>query len=217
MQAIIPSLPVFAGFLAASFVLAVTPGPGVFYIVTRSATQGRAAGFASVAGVALGNLGNATAASLGLAAIFAVSSMAFVVVKYTGAAYLIYLGVRALRAGTTAEGFPADAALPAIATRRIFVDGFVVALLNPKTAIFFAAFLPQFLPETTGPLQAIALGGIFVLIAAATDSCYALASGAIRPWLLRGSALRSAGRYVSGGAFIGLGVLAALTGQRAKS
>jgi threonine/homoserine/homoserine lactone efflux protein len=143
--------------------------------------------------------------------------MAFVVVKYTGAAYLIYLGVRALRAGTTAEGFPADAALPAIATRRIFVDGFVVALLNPKTAIFFAAFLPQFLPETTGPLQAIALGGIFVLIAAATDSCYALASGAIRPWLLRGSALRSAGRYVSGGAFIGLGVLAALTGQRAKS
>ena len=217
MQAILPSMPVFVAFLAASFVLAFTPGPGVFYIVTRSATQGRAAGIASVAGVALGNLGNAVVASLGLAAIFAVSSMAFVVVKYTGAAYLIYLGVRTLRAGRASEETSGKAVMPAVAKRRIFADGFVVALLNPKTAIFFAAFLPQFLPEGTGPLQSIALGGIFVLIAATTDSCYALASGAVGPWLQRGSALRNAGRYVSGGAFIGLGLLAAITGQRAKA
>jgi threonine/homoserine/homoserine lactone efflux protein len=217
MQAILPSMPVFVAFLAASFVLAVTPGPGVFYIVTRSATQGRAAGIASVAGVALGNLGNASAASLGLAAIFAVSSMAFVVVKYTGAAYLIYLGVNALRAPRTSAVRAGVTVLPAVAKRRIFADGFVVALLNPKTALFFAAFLPQFLPEGSGPRQSIALGGIFVLVAASTDSCYALASGAVGPWLQRGSALRKAGRYVSGAAFIGLGLLAALTGQRAKA
>jgi len=217
MQAIIPSMPLFAAFLAASFVLAVTPGPGVFYIVTRSATQGRAAGIASVAGVALGNLGNACAASLGLAALFAVSSMAFVAVKYLGAAYLVYLGLRMLRSNPAAESGLGGAAPPALATRRIFADGFVVALLNPKTAIFFAAFLPQFLPAGTGPLGTCVLGGIFVLIAATTDSCYALASGAVRPWLLRGSALRSIGRYVSAAAFIGLGVLAAMTGQRAKS
>src|ERR1700758_3964577 len=126
------STPMFAAFLAASFVLAVTPGPGVLYIVTRSATQGRAAGLASVAGVALGNLGNATAASLGLAAIFAISSVAFTAVKYLGAAYLIYLGVQALRSGASAVGAKASgsadgSALPAAALRRIFADGFLVA------------------------------------------------------------------------------------------
>jgi len=217
MQTIIPAMPVFAAFLAASLVLAITPGPGVFYIVTRSATQGRAAGIASVAGVALGNLANATGASLGLAAIFAVSSMAFLVVKYVGAAYLIYLGVRALRAAGSFEESAGTCASPAVATRKIFADGFLVALLNPKTAIFFAAFLPQFLPPSTGPVQTIVLGGIFVLIAATTDTCYALASGAVRPRLLRAGALRGIGRYASASVFIGLGVLAGLTGQRAKS
>jgi threonine/homoserine/homoserine lactone efflux protein len=216
MPDLLPSLPLLAAFLAASFVLAVTPGPGVLYIVTRSATQGRGAGLASVAGVALGNLGNAMAASLGLAAVFAISSAAFVLVKYLGAAYLVYLGVRAL-ASTAPVTAPEQAPLAALAMRRIFLDGFVVALFNPKTALFFAAFLPQFLSPAAGPLQAIAMGAIFVLIAATTDSCYALASGAVQPWLKRAGGAGRIGRYLSGGVFIGLGILTAVSGQRSKA
>src|SRR5437868_8654587 len=97
MLDLLPPFPLLGAFLVASFVLAVTPGPGVFYIVARSVTQGRLSGLASVAGVALGNLGNAVGASLGLAALFAVSSLAFTVVKYLGALYLVWLGVQALR------------------------------------------------------------------------------------------------------------------------
>jgi threonine/homoserine/homoserine lactone efflux protein len=216
VHAFFPSTPVFAAFIAASLVLAVTPGPGVFYIVTRGATQGRAAGLASVAGVALGNLGNAIAASLGLAALFAISSLAFTIVKYLGAVYLIYLGVRALRS-RAAAGPAAELPLRVVTLRRIFADGFVVALLNPKTTLFFAAFLPQFLPPAAGPAQTIAMGAITVLIGATTDTCYALASGAVKPWLARGGGVRDIGRYVSGGAFIGLGLLTAFTGQRTKT
>ena len=215
MQSFFPPTPLFAAFLAASLVFTVFPGPAVFYIVTRGATQGRSAGLASVAGIALGNLGNALAASLGLAALFAISSVAFTIVKYTGAAYLIYLGVRALRARAQ-PGTDAGAPPRVTRLRRIFTDGFVVALFNPKTTLFFAAFLPQFLPASATPAQTIAMGAITVLIGATTDSCYALASGAVKPWLARGGA-KGIGRYVSGGAFIGLGLLTALTGQRTKA
>jgi threonine/homoserine/homoserine lactone efflux protein len=204
----------FGAFLVASFVLAVTPGPGVFYIVARSVTQGRLSGLASVAGVALGNLGNAIGASLGLAAIFAVSSLAFTVVKYAGALYLVYLGVQALRAPSVAT--TSDAPLTREDLGRIFRDGFVVALFNPKTAIFFAAFLPQFMGAAQVAFaQSIALGVIFVLLAAITDSIYALTAGAVRPWLQRAKGATALGRYVSGAAFIGLGLLTALSSQRA--
>jgi len=217
----IVSPPLFAAFLAASFVLAVTPGPGVLYIVTRSATQGRAAGLASVAGVALGNLGNATAASLGLAAIFAISSVAFTAVKYLGAAYLIWLGVQTLRSrassGRGASDQRSKGERPIAMLRRVFTDGFLVALFNPKTALFFAAFLPQFLPASAGSYQTVALGAIFVLIAAVTDTCYALASGAVGPWLSRGNAAAGIGRTISGSVFIGLGLLTAFTGQRSRA
>lgn len=215
MQSFFPPAPLFAAFLAASLVFTVFPGPAVFYIVTRGATQGRGAALASVAGVALGNLGNAVAASLGLAALFAISSIAFTVVKYAGAAYLIYLGVRALRTRSQ-PGPDAGARPPAARLRPIFTDGFVVALFNPKTTLFFAAFLPQFLPASATPAQTIAMGAITVLIGATTDSCYALASGAVKPWLARGGA-GSLGRYVRGGAFIGLGLLTALTSRGTKT
>ena len=134
----LPAPPLLAAFVLASLVLAVTPGPGVLYIVTRSLAQGRRAGLASVAGVALGNFGNALGAALGLAALFELSSWAFTVVKYAGAGYLVWLGVKALRAPVAAASMAAGA--PSAATaRRLFRDGFVVALLNPKTALFFAA------------------------------------------------------------------------------
>jgi threonine/homoserine/homoserine lactone efflux protein len=200
-------------FLIATFVLAVTPGPGVLYIVARTLAQGRAAGLVSVAGVALGNFGNALGAAVGLAALFAVSSLAFMIVKYAGAAYLVYLGLRALRRPIA----PDEAArFEAPRLGRIFRDGVLVALLNPKTALFFAAFLPQFIdPAGSTAAQGAMLGGTFVLIAALTDSSYVLAAS------LAGSALtgtrrqRAAGRYLTAATFIGLGLFTAASGSRA--
>jgi threonine/homoserine/homoserine lactone efflux protein len=202
-----------ATFLLASLVLAATPGPGVVYIVARTLAQGRRAGLASVLGVALGNLGNAVGASAGLAALFALSSLAFTLVKFAGAAYLVWLGIRALR--------PAAAPAPQLAAQapppgRIFRDGLLVALLNPKTAIFFAAFLPQFmLPGIPALVQSVAFGAAFVLIAACTDCAYVLAAGLAAPRLgrLRGGA--AFGRWASAAVFIGLGIYTAASGSRA--
>ena len=193
-----------SAFLIASFLLAVTPGPGVLYIVTRSLAQGRRFGLASVAGVALGNLGNAIGASIGLAAVFAVSALAFTVVKYLGALYLVYLGVQAMRAPRVEGEAPSPAP---VSLGRIFRDGFLVALLNPKTAIFFAAFLPQFMnADSPAIVQSLILGATFVTIAAVTDTAYALAAGSLAPVLARARGVRATGRYLTGGAFIGLGV-----------
>ncbi|RQP23012.1 LysE family translocator [Piscinibacter terrae] len=210
----LPPLPLLIAFCGASVLLAVTPGPAVFYIITRSLAQGRRAGLASVAGVALGNLGNALGAALGLAALFAISSIAFTVVKYAGAAYLIYLGIKALRRPAEVR----DAALGTADTRRIFRDGFLVALLNPKTAIFFAAFLPQFMSAHGSVVgQSLLLGATFVAIAALTDTIYATAAGTIAPRLRGNKRAGAAGRYVTASAFIGLGLFTALSGSsRAK-
>jgi threonine/homoserine/homoserine lactone efflux protein len=211
MTDLFPPWPLFSAFLLASIVLAVTPGPVVFYIVTHSLVQGRRSGLVSVAGVALGNLGNALAASVGLAALFAVSSLAFSVVKYAGALYLVYLGVQMLRSSPveSSTAVPAPASL-----KRVFRDGFVVALLNPKTTVFFAAFLPQFLSANAPPMfQGMVLGSLFVAIATITDSAYALAAGAAAP-ALRGNAIRRVGRRLGGGVFIGLGAFTALSGSR---
>ncbi len=212
MPDLLPPWPLLSAFMLASLVLAVTPGPGVFYILARSLSQGRRHGLASVAGVALGNFGNAVGAALGLAALFAVSSLAFSVVKFAGAGYLVYLGIQAMRAPDTVP----DPAVPAPERLgRIFRDGFLVALLNPKTALFFAAFLPQFMaPQGSVVGQSVALGAIFVAIAALSDTAYALAAGWIAPRLGRLGGLRRTGRYLTGGAFIALGLLAALTERR---
>ena len=199
-------------FFAASLVLAVTPGPGVIYIVTRTLAQGRAAGVASIAGVACGNLANSLGAALGLAALFAVSSLAFMVVKYAGAAYLIYLGVRMLRGTPRAETSPTFRHAP---VGRVFRDGALVALLNPKTTIFFAAFLPQFMqPGVPALPQAMLLGAVFVLVAAATDLCYVLLATLLAPRFARAGAAPRWGRYASGGSMIALGVASAMAGQR---
>ena len=211
MPELLPPWPLLTAFLAASLLLAVTPGPGVLYIVARSLAQGRRHGLASVAGVALGNLVNALGASLGLAALFALSSTAFLVVKYAGAAYLLYLGIRLLR-GAAPSGTRQATPAP---TRRVFRDGLLVALLNPKTSLFFAAFLPQFMHGDAAPvLQGIALGTLFVAIAAITDALYALAAASFAPWFARRAGLRVGGRYLTAGTFIGLGLFAAFSGAR---
>ena len=213
MTDLLPPWPLLAAFLAASVVLAVTPGPGVLYIVTRSVTQGRTAGLASVGGIALGNFGNALGASIGLGALFAVSSFAFTCVRYAGAAYLVWLGIRMLR-----ETAPASA--PPLDPRRddrfgIFRDGFLVALLNPKTALFFAAFLPQFIDAGAHPLaQSVLLGALFVVTAMLSDTAYVMAAAALAPAF--GRRARGAGRYLAGGTFIGLGCLAAIAGERQR-
>ncbi len=200
-------------FLAASFVLAVTPGPGVLYIVTRTLAQGRAAGIGSVAGVACGNFLNAVGAAVGLAALFALSSFAFTLVKFAGAAYLVWLGVRMLRAPAAPERrgvAPAPASVP-----RLFREGLLVALLNPKTTLFFAAFLPQFMHgEAPALWQAIVLGAMFVGIAACTDLLYVLLAAWFAPRLQRVAGAPAWGRWASGLGLIALGVASALASQR---
>lgn len=212
MHGILPDGPSLIAFVVASVVLTITPGPAVFYIVTRSLSQGRRAGLASVGGVALGNLGNSIGASVGLAALFAISSLAFWVVKYAGAAYLIYLGVKALRRPSeTLEAPRPRSSPPAV----IFRDGFIVALLNPKTTLFFSAFLPQFLdPHSSTIVQSVALGTAFVLIASVTDTTYALTASIIAPAMARMKSRRNVGRYLTASAFIGLGVFTAASGSR---
>ncbi|MDS4016526.1 MAG: LysE family translocator [Candidatus Accumulibacter sp.] len=214
MTELLPPWPLFSAFLVSSLVLALTPGPGVLYIVTRSLVQGRRHGLLSVFGVALGNLGNALAASLGLAALFAASALAFSIVKYAGALYLVYLGVRMLSSRPSA---PALAVAAPSSLNRVFRDGFVVALLNPKTTVFFAAFLPQFLsPGAPFVVQSVTLGAVFVAIAALTDSAYALAAGVLAP-RLRGGRGSDLGRALGGLMFIGLGLFTALAGSRAAN
>jgi len=208
-------------FLAASLVLAVTPGPGVIYIVTRTLAQGRIAGASSVAGVACGNMLNALGAAVGLAALFAVSSLAFTIVKFAGAAYLVWLGVKVLRGGAQSQTAQTPVT-PKVRAGRLFRDGMLVALLNPKTTIFFAAFLPQFMqPDAPALQQGLLLGAIFVLVAAGSDLVYVTLASWLAPRLARvGSAPRAGryvryGRYASGGALIALGVASALAEPRA--
>jgi threonine/homoserine/homoserine lactone efflux protein len=204
--------PTFEAFIFASIILAITPGPGVVYIVTRTLSQGRKAGLASVGGIALGNLGNAAAASVGLAAVLAASAAAFFVVKLVGAAYLIFLGVKALRARATAE---VSARPIGMSPGRLFRDGFFVALLNPKTALFFAALLPQFINPSASPLgQSLILGCLFVLIAMCTDTMYVITASALAPAIGQRSRWLPYGRYLSAATFIGLGVYAAFATPR---
>ena len=208
------SAPMLAAFLAASFVLAVTPGPGVVYIVARTLAQGRGAGLASVGGVAAGNLCNAVGAALGLAALFAVSSLAFTVVKFAGAGYLIWLGAKTLRRPPPR---PPGEAFAAPRKGRNARDGFLVALLNPKTALFFAAFLPQFM-DGAGPtaLQGALLGVVFVAVAALTDSAYVLATNLAGARLGRSRRFEALGRYAAAATYFGLGLFTATTGSRSS-
>src|SRR5688572_13164370 len=212
MTDLLPALPILSAFLVASLVLAVTPGPGVFYIVTRSVTEGRMAGLASVLGVALGNFGCAVGASLGLAAIISASSVVFEVVRYLGALYLFLLAWKALRAK---KPHVAQSVHSAGSNARVVRDGFVVAVLNPKTALFFAAFLPQFIaPSTAHVFQPVMLGALFVVIAASTDTLYALFASLAAPYFTRASSAVTAARFASSAAYFGLGLFAVLSGNR---
>ncbi|MGC8494091.1 MAG: LysE family translocator [Syntrophobacteraceae bacterium] len=208
----IPHLPVF---LLASLVLAIIPGPAVLYIVTRSVDQGRRAGLVSVCAIAVGTLAQILAASLGLSALLLSSALAFTLVKDLGAAYLIYLGLRKI---FSREAVRATAENQAQRLRRIFFQGVVIQTLNPKTALFFIAFLPQFVDRSQGAItwQMLVLGCIFVLLAAISDSMYALLAGSVGRWFKTSRSAMSTGRYVAGGVYIGLGLTAALGNVQSK-
>jgi threonine/homoserine/homoserine lactone efflux protein len=208
---LLPPLPLLLAFVASALLLAVTPGPGVVYIVTRTLAQGRGSGLASVAGVAIGNLGNAAAASIGLAAVLAASAFVFELVKYLGAAYLFYLGVQALRSKPSGPGGEATRAN----NWQVLGQGFMVALLNPKTTLFFAAFLPQFMQPTAAPvLQALALSAMFVVLAAASDAGYVLVAAAVAPALRAARGVGGLGRYLSAAVYFALSIYAAVSGSR---
>lgn len=201
-------------FTAATLALLLVPGPAVLYIVTRSVTQGRSAGLISVLGIHLGSLVHVAAAALGISALLAASATAFAVVKYLGAAYLIWLGLRKLMTRPNADG----AAEPPNATRtRIFWEGFVVNVLNPKTAIFFLAFLPQFVAPAAGPIapQIVLLGLIWTVLGMVSDGTFALLSSAMAGRLRRSARARRRLDVTSGVVYLGLGAVAAFTGESA--
>jgi threonine/homoserine/homoserine lactone efflux protein len=202
----LPAWPSLWGFIAASLVLTLTPGPGVLFIVSRSLVHGRRGGLASVLGIAAGNLANAVAASIGLAALFAVSPLAFNVVKFAGAAWLLWLGIRMWRD----DGREPAGTIAASPASRLLREGFLVALLNPKTTLFFAAFLPQFVTARERAIQqSLALGVLFVLIALVTDGLYALGAGSASR-LLSSTTSRRRGRRLAGSLYIALGLFTAM-------
>jgi threonine/homoserine/homoserine lactone efflux protein len=192
-------------FGLAALALLLIPGPSVLYVVFQSAEQGRRVGLASVAGIHLGSLVHVAAASAGLSALIVASSVAFSAVKYAGAAYLIYLGIRKLRE----RDVDTQVERKREPLRRAVVRGLIVNVLNPKTALFFLAFLPQFVAPDRGGVwsQALVLGFVFVGLGLITDSLYALAGGTVGGLLRR---RRNAVRYGSGFVFIALGATAAL-------
>jgi threonine/homoserine/homoserine lactone efflux protein len=203
-------------FSLASLALLIVPGPSVLYIVTRGITQGRMAGLASVLGVHVGTTVHIAAATLGLSALLMRSIVAFNIVKYAGAAYLVYLGIRRL---LDDDSLVRTGPVPARSLTRIFRQGIVVNLLNPKTALFFLAFLPQFVDVEKGsvPLQMIVLGSIFIVLGLISDGTYALVSSLIGKRLRTSKSFARRERLLSGGIYLGLGVTAALSGHRSGS
>jgi threonine/homoserine/homoserine lactone efflux protein len=212
-----PTPTTFALFAVATIVLLVIPGPAVLYIVTRSVAQGRSAGLVSVLGVHVGSLVHVAFAAVGVSALLYASATAFTIVRYAGAAYLVYLGLRKLLGGGGAGGELAEQA--AASPGRLFGQGVVVNVLNPKTAIFFLAFLPQFVNPARGPvaIQIVLLGACFVVLGVASDGSYALLASALAGRLRGTPRARRVLDRSSGAMLVGLGAYAAFAGHGKQS
>lgn len=201
-------------FALTALVLIAIPGPSVLFVISRSLTLGRRAGLATVVGNAAGVYVQMLAIAIGLGTIVERSLVVFTVVKLVGAAYLIYLGMQAIRhrrslsAAFTAKVEPKS-------VRRIMLDAFAVGIANPKAVVFFAAILPQFVNRSVGhvPVQMMLLGAVFVVVALISDSSWAVAAGATRSWLTRRPARLEAIGAVGGLAMIGIGVKLAVSGH----
>lgn len=200
-------------FMAASLALLLVPGPAVLYITARSANQGRLAGLVSVLAIETANFAQAVAATLGLSAILLSSALAFDVVKYLGAAYLIYLGIRKL---LTREEAAESGEIKPDSLARIYWQGLVVNLLNPKTALFFFAFLPQFVDPVRGNVtaQTLLLGAIFVGMGTITDTLYALLASSLADKMRSSRHFQKGQRDFAGLVYVGLGITTALTGSK---
>ncbi|HEY7723307.1 MAG TPA: LysE family translocator [Pedococcus sp.] len=204
-----PSVPTLLAFSAAAAALVLLPGPNLLYIISRGIAQGRRAALASTLGVTAATAVFVALTAFGLTALISSSVVAFSVVKYAGVAYLVHLAVREFRSHGR---FRLEQPAP-VSSRRAFADAFVVGITNPKVALFFLAFFPQFVHADAGPVatQVLVLGAVFVAIGLTFDSTYALASGAIGGWLARRPRVMSRSHYVSGAVYLALGGAALLT------
>jgi threonine/homoserine/homoserine lactone efflux protein len=207
-----PSVEALGLFCVAAVALLLIPGPAVTYIVTRAIDQGRTAGLLSVAGVHVGTSVHIIAAALGLSGLLLSSALAFEAVKLLGAAYLILIGVRALLSRSEDPAIPIR---PRRHLRKVFADGVIVNALNPKTALFFLAFLPQFVDPARGavPFQVLLLGGVFTSLGLVTDSAYALSASAAASRLRRSPGFARARTRVAGVVYVALGASAAVTAR----
>ena len=203
----------FAVFAVAALALLVVPGPAVVYIVAQSLDQGHRAGVVSVLGIHVGSMVHVLAATVGLSQLLMSSATAYTVVKYAGAAYLVVMGVRRLLSRDR-ERQP-DVVIDPRSSKRLFRDGVVVNILNPKTALFFLAFLPQFVDVDAGhvPLQIFVLGATFVVLGLLTDTVWALAAGTVGSTLRRSAKVLKIERLATGSVFVALGALTALSGR----
>lgn len=202
-----PSATTFLLFALATFLLTVSPGPGVLYVTARTLAQGRAAGFASMLGIESGEVVWLVAAATGVAALLSASAAALGVVRWAGAAYLVYLGVQRWR-------HAGDPVTPDRANLgRTYGQGVITQLLNPKVAVFFVAFLPQFLdPALPIAPQVLALGAVYVAIAVAVDVTYVMTASALGRRFLRSEAARRRTGKASAATYVALGVTAAASG-----
>lgn len=199
-------------FLTASLALIATPGQDNIYILTRGVAQGRRAALVSAWGVCLGLVVHTTFAAVGLSALLAQSAAAFSVVKWAGAAYLVYLGVRTI---LSPDSFaPSGEETPAAGLGKVFWQGVASNVLNPKVALFFLAFLPQFVSAEASNVQFLLFGSLFALIALIVTSVIALFSGALGDWLGSRPGFAGVLRWATGGVLVGLGLRLALTDRR---
>lgn len=201
-------------FLLAALTLVAVPGPNHLYITTRSIGEGRRAGIASALGVETGTLVHIGAAAAGLSAVVAASATAFGVLRYAGAAYLVYLAYRTLRGGH--EDGELD--LKPRPLHRVYLDGALVNVLNPKVVLFFLAFLPQFADQDAGavPLQIAVMGAVTALIGLVVDIAYAVAAGSVGEWLRVRPVFRRRQRYATGLIYLGLGAATVFAGPSAR-
>lgn len=202
-------------FISAAVVLLIIPGPSVLFIVARSIEQGRSAGLVSVLGVHVGSFFHVIAAAVGISAVLMTSAAAFTIIKYIGAAYLIYLGFRQLFSNHKQSSHQP------IKPKRlsgIFYEAIIVNTLNPKTALFFLAFLPQFIKATNGSviIQFVILGSIYILLGLVSDSMYVILASGLRNWFAKHSFTQKIQQYITGSIYIILGVATAFVSSNKK-
>lgn len=211
-----PSSQALIGFAVASFLLIVIPGPSVLFSIARSLSMGRRGVLITVLGNTMGQVPLIIAVAVGVGAIVAQSIVLFTVVKLIGAAYLVYLGVQAIRHRRDGSDPGAPAVASSMPLRTVFWQGFVVGVTNPKSIVFFLAVLPQFVDYGAGavPVQMMILGAVFIVIAMLSDSAWVALAGTARDWFARSPRRLGAMRATGGTLMIGLGAALALAGNK---